>query len=74
MTGDEEVLKSREHTRYWSPQTGDYLVICRDDSNEFGPGEFQIATRRAFVNLEDARDYLVGISPSRDPMIVQVCR
>lgn len=48
-----------------------YVVIAREDRSPDGtPGRYTLATRRIFLAEEAAKRYSVGISPSREPMVV----
>lgn len=51
-----------------------YLVIARDDRQPDGEkGRYSLATRRMFATETEASDYAVGISSSREPLVVPGC-
>ena len=41
-----------------------YIILCRDDS-----GMHRLLTRRTFNTIDEAKDRIVGIPQSRDPMV-----
>lgn len=48
-----------------------YVVIARDDRNPDGTqGRYSLATRAIFKSESEAKDYAVGISSSREPMVI----
>jgi len=49
-----------------------YIVICRNDRKDDGSkGEYYLATRTAFPDEVSAKSYAYGISPSREPIVVE---
>ena len=51
-----------------------YLVIAREDRQPDGEkGRYTLATRRVFETEAAATDYAVGISSSREPLVVPGC-
>lgn len=51
-----------------------YLVIAREDRLPDGEkGRYTLATRRVFETEAAATDYAVGISSSREPLVVPGC-
>lgn len=63
---------TKPHSRSWTPVTGDFIVFCRDDSDDVGPGPFRIATRKSFPSLREACGYAAGIAPGRQPVVAMV--
>lgn len=47
-----------------------FIVICREDSYDGGPGDFTLATRTLFPTKEEAEKYASGIHESRQPLVV----
>lgn len=60
------------HSRMWAPVLGDFIVVCRDDSDLDGPGPFRIATRRSFPSLREACAYAGGIARGRQALVAMV--
>lgn len=60
------------HSRMWAPVLGDFIVLCRDDSDGGGPGPFRIATRKSFPSLREACAYSAGIARGRQPVVAMV--
>jgi len=49
-----------------------FIVVCRNDRNADGtPGPYGLATRRVFSSEEQAQTYALGVSPSREPLVVR---
>lgn len=49
-----------------------FIVVCRNDRNADGTtGPYGLATRRVFTSEAAAKDYAAGVSPSREPLVVQ---
>lgn len=46
------------------------IVICREDSESGTKGPYTLASRTVFENEEAAKLYAVGISPSREAIVV----
>lgn len=48
------------------------MILCREDSTPEGKGDYVLATRRTFATMGEALDYGRSISPSREPVVVEV--
>jgi hypothetical protein len=48
-----------------------FVVIARDDAHPDGTkGRYSLCTRTVFFSEKTATEYLAGISPSREPVVV----
>jgi hypothetical protein len=48
------------------------IVVCRDDPREDGARPYVLATRKTFPTRERAEDYRRTVSPSREPLVVEL--
>jgi hypothetical protein len=54
-------------------EPGDYIVICREDTEPDGtPGRYVLATRQHFKTRALALKYKAGISPTRQPHVARL--
>jgi hypothetical protein len=50
---------------------GKFIVICREDRDPDGTlGRFALATHQVFDSEEEAHKYALGVSSSREPMVI----